>query len=104
MKNEIVAGSEIVFLYDYKLQRGTVLKVNKKTYKIDVPAQSCFIAYETKVKHERVANIKDEFTMVWNTNKKHGPNGKYRFDYDTYPKENKTYQHWHQAFTYVTER
>ncbi len=104
MRNKIEVGSEVVFLYEYKLQRATVLKVNKKTYKLDVPAQSCFIAYQKNVKLKRVADIRDEFTMVWNTNEKHGPNGKYRIDYDTYPNENKTFQHWHQAFTYVRER
>jgi len=104
MRNKIEVGSEVVFLYDYNLQRATVLKVNKKTYKLDVPAQGFNIPYQKNVNIEKVVHIKDEFAMVWNTNKRHGTPGKYRFDYETYPTENKTWQHWHQAYTYIVER
>ena len=101
MKNPIKIGDEIVFLYDYSLMRGKILKVNGKTYKIDVPAQGALIAFIKNVNKDRVANIKDKFTVVWLSDK--GVRGSYRIDYNTYPNENKDFRSWSRSWDYIQE-
>lgn len=102
MKNEINEGDKVVFLYDTSIMIGTCIKVNKKTYKIETPAQRFLRAFTKNVEKHRVANINDKFTVVWEADV--GVEGRYRIDYDTYPSQNKDYTNWLNPFDYITEK
>ena len=102
MKNVIKVGDKIVFLYDTSLLRGTCLKINKKSIKIDFKADGWLIDFTKLIKPERVAHINDTFSIVWNSSK--GVNGSYRIDYITYPNENKDYSAWSQPYLYIREK
>lgn len=101
MKNDINEGDKVVFLYDTSIMLGKCIKVNKKTYKIEVPAQRFFTDFVKNVDKHRVANINDKFTVVWEADV--GVEGRYRIDYDTYPSQNTDYTNWLQPYKYITE-
>ncbi len=102
MVREINEGDKAVVLYCQFLVPGTVLKVNKKTFKVHVPKMGFNLSFTKNISKERVMHIDDEFTVVWDT--KRGVEGSYRIDATTYPEENKPYTHWYQPFTYIVER
>ena len=100
-KHVIEVDDEVVFLHCQFLFRGTVTKVNKKTYRIDVPAQHLLDEFVKLVKKERVVNITDTFAVVWE--KDVGVNGRYRIEQELYIGHHSAYQAWSQPYMYIVE-
>lgn len=101
MKNKVNVGDKVVCLYGTTLAMGECIKINKKSIKVHMPAQKCYQEVTKNFVPEKIANINDQFTIVWEADV--GVEGRYRIDYDTYPNQNKTYKHWLCTTSYIVE-
>lgn len=57
-------GDEVVFLIDYHVCHGTIIKVNRTTYSVAVPSQNFWISGERKVKHSLCIGSSEPFVVV----------------------------------------
>jgi len=102
MRKSLAVGDDVVFLYCQFVERGKVLKINKKTIKVHCPNPGPWCKpFDKNVLPDRVAYIDDVLAVVWDSTR--GVEGSYRFDYVKYPQYAKRAGDWGQPFTYVKE-
>ena len=82
VKNPINVGDSVWVLFDARKVKGTVSKVNKKTFKVNLHGAKSFQNVEQRLfEKDRVANYEDCCTIVCDYKK--DPNGmSVRFVYD----------------------
>lgn len=58
-------GEEVVFLVDYAVYYGTITRVNRTTYTVDVPPQRGCCAEVRRVKHDKAFSPAEDYVVVW---------------------------------------
>lgn len=58
-------GDDIVFLIDYAVYYGTITRVNRATYTVNVPAQRGCVSQVRRVWREGAFSPKDDYVVVW---------------------------------------
>ncbi len=79
---KLVEGDNIVYLMEYTLLRGIVLKVNKKSIKVKIPETIPFREQIKNVPFEKVLKQGTPAVLVWEMWK--GVNGRGGYRLDTY--------------------
>ena len=101
MKHEIKKDDGVYFLYGAGLRKGIVQRVNKTTITVLCPAAGFFIEFTKRVPFNRIAHIKDEFTVVWEMDV--GVEGRYYITHDEFPQHNKFGHAWGQPYVYISK-
>lgn len=56
---------DVVFLIDYAVYYGTIARVNRTTYTVNVPAQRGYVSQVRRVQHDLAFSHKDDYVVVW---------------------------------------
>lgn len=99
-KSQIQVGDTVVVLYGYHLLHNCkVLKVNKKSIKVDIPAQLGFNSFDSLVKLERVVKYGDPVCVIWELWKSKSV-VVYRFEHNLYPQYHRPVETWSNGFCF----
>lgn len=66
IRNEIKVNDTVVFITGTTIMKGTVMKINKSTYKIKCDG---YIAYTDNIKKEKVVHQDDVLISFWDNKK-----------------------------------